>query len=549
MESPSPPITGCPAVALDGSRTPSCEAGTGAWRVETLDDGIVVLLFDPSDGEACRLSAAALDDLDRVLTELGHEDSLRALIVEGGKPDADTFIAGVDLDEIRAIDDPAEARRKASHGQAVLQRLATIPAVTVAAMHGGCSGAGAELALACDLRVASRSPQTRIGFPEVPLGVLPCHGGTQRLPRLIGLSAALPVFLDGEWVEATKARELGIVDRVVSPDQLREAAVELAKQALRRGGKPWRPHGSRTGLFRRMLERWPPVRALIRRREHKRIAARVGDHYSVPYRALDVVAGGFGRSLEDGLELEAKLFGELVASPVTKNLIDLVLSSGAAQRDRVQLVETVRGTRSRAAAAEALAAAEAFVREPDRASARCADSPEGLVHRVLAPYLSEAVRLLDEGYAPASIDRAVRRFGMLMGPFELLDEVGFDVVAPDGAKPDEPDVWIKRLIYSVVDRAARALEDGVVATASDVDLAMVLGAGFAPFRGGPLRFADSVGVRQIRDGLHALREPRLIPCGLVERLADSGGVFHGGESAIDSASKQDNATTVESIGS
>src|SRR5439155_12717226 len=131
-----------------------------------------------------------LEDLEKIRKALAQGEALRAIIVWGGKECSGTFIAGADIHEIRAVTEPAEGFEKARRGQEILGLFTSLPAVTVAAIHGMCLGGGTELALACDLRIASHSPKTRIGLPEVQLGILPGFGGTQRLPRLVGIASS-----------------------------------------------------------------------------------------------------------------------------------------------------------------------------------------------------------------------------------------------------------------------------------------------------------------------------------------------------------------------
>jgi 3-hydroxyacyl-CoA dehydrogenase/enoyl-CoA hydratase/3-hydroxybutyryl-CoA epimerase len=250
------------------------------------------------------------------------------------------------------------------------------------------------------------------------------------------------------------------------------------------------------------------------------------------------------------------------------------------------LVEVIRGPRTTEAA---LVAVETFARSLGKIPVRCEDAPGFLVNRVLGAYLNEAVRLLEDGYSPEVMDQAIRDFGMPMGPLELIDEVGHDVAAKvsnilhkefgERARPPETlsglgkdpavlgrkagrgfyihegqgrggklkpnaallekirrkqgsyktptaGLWVKRLIYPMINEAAMALQDGVVATAAEIDLAMVFGTGFAPFRGGPLRYADSLGIATIVETLKGFGEERLNPCELLEQLAESEDGFY-----------------------
>jgi 3-hydroxyacyl-CoA dehydrogenase/enoyl-CoA hydratase/3-hydroxybutyryl-CoA epimerase len=250
--------------------------------------------------------------------------------------------------------------------------------------------------------------------------------------------------------------------------------------------------------------------------------------------------------------------------------------------ERMPLVEVVVGPQT---ADEAAARAEALARRLGKLPIRVKDGPGFVVNRLLSPYLNEAARLFEEGCTPAAVDVVLREFGMPVGPFELLDEVGLDVAAkvagvlhaafgaraapPEtlgrilavpglrgkktgkgfylhsrkGGKPspnpevlrfqgprrepqDPPEVWVKRLIYPMIDEAARVLEERIVERPSDVDLAMVLGTGFPPFRGGLLRHADTVGVGEVIAFLQAVSSARRSPCDLLLRLKSEGANFY-----------------------
>ncbi|HLU49211.1 MAG TPA: enoyl-CoA hydratase-related protein, partial [Planctomycetota bacterium] len=233
------------------------QAAGEAWRLEDAGDGIKLLVFDAPGEKVNILSETVLRELERVLDSLASDSTLRALIVIGGKEDSGTFIAGANVHEIRKVASAAEATEKARLGQAVLGRFATLPAVTIAAIHGTCLGGGTELALACDLRIASHHPKTRIGLPEVQLGILPGFGGTQRLPRLVGLTRALPIILTGKPQSVEKAAKIGLVDRVVYPPLLRDEAIAFAKEALANGGKQFVPRRPKQGWMIRSLEALP----------------------------------------------------------------------------------------------------------------------------------------------------------------------------------------------------------------------------------------------------------------------------------------------------
>jgi len=168
---------------------------TGSFRIDTDARGLAVVTFDAPGSKVNLWSRAALDEFDALLDELAGRGDLTGIVFRSGKPD--TFIAGADVEELAAIDSAEEARELSRRGQAVFQRVTDLSLPVVAAIHGACVGGGLEFALACSFRVASDADETRLGFPEVQLGILPAWGGTQRVARLLSLEDALTLVLTG----------------------------------------------------------------------------------------------------------------------------------------------------------------------------------------------------------------------------------------------------------------------------------------------------------------------------------------------------------------
>src|SRR3954466_10727058 len=191
-------------------------------RRETGDDHICVLTFDRPDSGANIFDAATLEALDEHLDAVEKEATLPGLIIASAKKSI--FVAGADLKTLLQAAKTGEMRGFIEPGQQVFNRLANLKIPTVAAIHGASAGGGYEVALACDYRVASDAPATRIGLPETTLGLVPAWGGATRLPRLIGLEPASEVILKGKLYPAKEALELGLVDAVVPQEQLAEAA-------------------------------------------------------------------------------------------------------------------------------------------------------------------------------------------------------------------------------------------------------------------------------------------------------------------------------------
>lgn len=701
--------------------------------------GVGRIVFDDPARSQNVLTEEVMERLDAALAQA--EDAvargeLRVLLLESAK--AGSFIAGADIDAIAAVTDATAGADAARAGQAVFSRLAGLPAPTVAAVRGVCLGGGTELALACDWRLADDARNTRMGLPEVQLGILPAWGGTTRLPRLIGLRAALGLVLSGKPAGASKCRRIGLVDHVFPAEQFEDRCLAFA-QELADGGGGKRKGRRRQGPLGRFLDGSRLGRAMVLRAARKQVLRRTRGRYPAPLKVLEVVRKSGGRSLAAGLELEAQAAGELLVSAACRNLLFLFrlrerarkapwaeggvakpvrrlavigagvmgggiaqlaafrdiparmkdirheavagglaharrLFDGAVRRRKLRRREAERkmalvsggldwaGIRQAGVVVEAvverldakravLAEAEAAMHpegvlatntsslsvdqlamalsrpgqfagmhffnpvhkmplvevvkgkatHPDAVETIAAlavqlgkvpvvvgDGPGFLVNRVLGACLNEAGHMLGEGMDARAVDRAWTGFGMPMGPYRLIDEVGIDIAAHAGStlgeafgermapapalvslaesgrlgrkggrgfyryrngkkKPEfDASVYremglaaarsrtsdsevVERLVLAMVNEAGRALEEGIVASAGEVDLAMVMGTGFPPFRGGLLKYADDRGTRDVLAGLEALRErfgARFGPCRTVAELGASGRGFH-----------------------
>jgi len=303
-------------------------------RFDVDPNGVGRITFDDPDRSHNILTEEVLRVLGEVVgraAAAAGEGALRALLIRSGKPGS--FVAGADVAAISAIAESGDRRRAAEAaraGQAIFGRIAALPVPTVAAIRGVCLGGGTELALACDYRVCDDDDRTRIGLPEVQLGILPAWGGTTRLPRLVGLRAALGLMLTGKPARVSKARRIGLVDRVFPRQQFRQRSVEFARSLAegtgsdavgggRRGARTRR----RRGISARFLDGTAPGRAVVLRTARKQVLKRTRGHYLAPLKILEVARKGSGRPVAAGLELEAKAAGELVTSPQCRNLLFL----------------------------------------------------------------------------------------------------------------------------------------------------------------------------------------------------------------------------------
>lgn len=633
------------------------------WTLVRDADGYARLIFDKAGATANTLSAAVLAELGVALDQLDR-DAPKGLIIASGK--ANGFIAGADIDEFGQVRSEADAVALVKRGWDAFERLASVKYPTLAIVRGFCLGGGMELALACRYRVVVDEPGTRLGLPEVLLGIVPGWGGIKRLPKLAGAPAALDLLLTGKTIDARRAKTLGIADECV-PLRIMENTARGMLKAL--------PPPRRLG-FPLSLTQNPLVRRFIASRARAQVAKRARrEHYPAPYAILDlwvkhdgnalaappsdpasvpsllktptaanlirvfrlqerlkslgkegefkaahvhvVGAGTMGGDIaawcalrgltvtlqdQDALRLApaigraAKLFTDRLKDPrrvrdAIDRLIPDVAGNGAARADviveaifenldakralfaaleakakptailatntssiplediatamadrsrliglhffnpvpRMMLVEVVVGTQTRP---NLVPPACAFVRQIDKLPLPVKSAPGFLVNRVLAPYLMAAMRCVDEGIAPETVDEAALAFGMPMGPIELADTVGLDIcvavgkmLTPDVSPPKKlmalveaghlgrktrrgfydyatgkpakqaagamPPGLAERLVGPFVAEAKSALADGIVADAELVDAGAIFGTGFAPFRGGPLHYAES----------------------------------------------------------
>jgi len=633
------------------------------WTLKREPEGYARLVLDRAGASTNTLGREVLAELNEALGLL-DADPPKGLVIASGKPSG--FIAGADVDEFTGLDTAETALALVKRGWDTFERLAAVKYPTVALVRGFCLGGGLELALACRYRVVVDDPATRLGLPEVLLGIVPGWGGMKRLPRLAGAPAALDLMLTGRTIDARRARRLGIADECV-PERIAENTV---RGILAKAPPP------RRLAFPLSMTLAPPVRHFVAGQARKQVARRARrEHYPAPYAILDIWSKYDGNALAVPASDPASI-PSLIASPAAANLIRLfrlqerlkalgkegdfaakrvhvvgagtmggdiaawcalrgltvtlqdqnaerlapamgraaklfkerlrdarrvrdagdrlipdVAGDGVARADVIieAIFENVEAKRSLFAALEAKAKpdailatntssipleqiagamrdpsrliglhffnpvakmmlveivqgrdtrpaltppAAAFVRQIDRLPLPVKSAPGFLVNRVLAPYLMSAMRCVDEGIAPETVDEAAVAFGMPMGPIELADTVGLDVcvavgkmLAADAAPPKRlaelvaaghlgrktrrgfydyasgrpakqsagsiPAGLAERLIGPFVAEAKAALAEGIVADADLVDAGAVFGTGFAPFRGGPLHYAQA----------------------------------------------------------
>ena len=653
------------------------------WKTELRQDGVLVLSFDREGESVNTFGQGVLIELNSLLERIALEPP-KALVLRSAKEKG--FIAGADIREFQEFDAKGTIGDSIRRGQNLFQRIAELPFPTVAAIHGFCMGGGTEISLACRYRVASNDPSTKIGLPEVMLGIFPGWGGSARLPQLVGAPAAMDMMLTGRSLSAPAARAIGLVDKVVDPSGLIDTAAALALKGVERP-------------FKQRFMAWAtntwPARQLIAPKMIKMTARKARkEHYPAPYALIETWRRSAGNDIRARLDAERKAVVKLAATPTARNLTRVyflqerlkglggkdhgiahvhVVGAGVmggdiaawaaykgfqvTLQDREQrFIDTAMaraqelfakrvkdaGKRPEVAArlvsdlegagvASADLLIEAIIERPDakrdlyaavepkmkadallttntssipltelrehiarpaqfaglhyfnpvammplveiiqhdgmapdtakRLAAFCkaidklpvpvAGTPGFLVNRLLFPYMLEAVTAYSEGIPGPVLDKAAVKFGMPMGPIELIDTVGLDVASGVGAelapflglpipaalaappeagkrgkkdgqglyrwengkaqKPEipsdykAPDDLEDRLILPFLNEAVAALHDGVVADAELLDAGVIFGTGFAPFRGGPIQYIRDSGAEVLLARLKVLQ--------------------------------------------
>jgi len=282
-----------------------------AFSLKIDEQNIAWLAIDVPNEKMNTLQAAFADEMTEIFAQLKDSSGVKGLIVHSLKPD--NFVAGADVRMLEACKSAAEAESLASQGQTLFQQLSDLPYPVVAAIHGPCLGGGLELALACDYRVCTDADATRLGLPEVQLGLLPGSGGTQRLPRLIGLLPSLDLILTGKQLRAQKAKKLGVVDACVPATIL----LEVAKQFIDKGKRSAK---QKVTTKEKILSGSRLGRKFVFEQAAKKTNEKTRGNYPATVAILDVIQHGLEKGMKQGLELEAKRFGELVMSPESKAL-------------------------------------------------------------------------------------------------------------------------------------------------------------------------------------------------------------------------------------
>lgn len=464
------------------------------------DVGVIRLDNPPVNG----LSHRVRRDLVACLDDAQQDEMVRSIVLLG---EGKLFCAGAD---IREFNTPAAV--EAPTLREVIKRLETSAKPVIAAIHGGAYGGGLELAMGCHYRVAKGS--TPLALPEVKLGLLPGAGGTQRLPRLIGAQEALRMIVGGDPINASRARELGLIDEVVDGDVLTGAIAVAHRVALSSSAHP---------VASQRAVALADADALFD--AARTDAASSSRGVRAPQECVSCVEASVALPFEQGMAFERERFNSLLADGQSKALRHLFF----AEREAAKRAPDI-GARS------------LHVARKIGKLGVVVEVGEGSVgNRMLTAYGREADFLLEEGAMRHQVDRALYDFGMAMGPFAGSDLAGLDSAGQARDRRTEThaanlrhsaiadEEIVERTIYALINEGARILDDRVARRASDIDFICVEGYGFPAWRGGPMFHADSVGLDKILARIRRLQEKhgeRWKPAPLLERLGHEGARFN-----------------------
>ncbi|RMD84857.1 MAG: fatty acid oxidation complex subunit alpha FadJ [Candidatus Dadabacteria bacterium] len=296
--------------------------GDRTVNLQYTNSDIAIIFLGSEQERVVTLTAQRMADLRECLCKV-EERKVKGLVITG--PHQDMFTAGADINAIGDVDSPEKGRELAAEGQSLFGRIASLPFPTVAAISGPCVGGGFELALSCKYRIAADTDRTIIGLPETKLGILPGFGGTQRLPRLIGVRPALDIILSGKTLNAKKAFAAGLVDGLASPDDLLEEAIKIIDGTKYIASR-------KLGLLEHLLTYTSIGRFFVRRGAEKALKRKTKGFYPAPPKALECVLYGLKHGIEKGLQKEAQELGSLIVTPECKALVKIYFLTEASKK-------------------------------------------------------------------------------------------------------------------------------------------------------------------------------------------------------------------------
>lgn len=303
------------------------------YRTIKVERNQEVAIFRLNNPPVNQLSKPFVDEMREALTEAFQENEVKAIILTGTEKN---FIAGADITEIQQFKEKNVILPFVMENNRFINSIEQGPKPTIAAINGNCLGGGLEIAMACHYRIASQGIQ--VGQPEVQIGLIPGAGGTQRLPRLVGLQDALQMILTGQPISAEEGWKKGCIDEVVPPEFLLTKALEVARQFI--SGK-LNPRDRMTQLRKDKLPNFVSKKMIISYARGE--AEKKGKGYIAPFKAIEAMEKGLSDDFESDLRLEAQLFSDCAVSDVAKNLIGIFLNTRAAGRlPRIKGIEPQR---------------------------------------------------------------------------------------------------------------------------------------------------------------------------------------------------------------
>jgi 3-hydroxyacyl-CoA dehydrogenase/enoyl-CoA hydratase/3-hydroxybutyryl-CoA epimerase len=272
---------------------------------------VAIVTIDVPGEKMNTLRDSFADELLTIL-EQGRSDDVTGMVFVSGKDD--NFIAGADIKMLDQAKTREDALRLSEMCQQAFFKMQKLPFPTVAAIHGAALGGGLEFALACDYRVCSDDDKTKLGLPEVQLGLLPGGGGTQRLPKLVGIQKALEWMLTGKQVRAKQAKKAGLVDDSVPHSILLDVAIKLARGSKPKARKP------KLDKLSQLLESNPFGRNIIFKKAQENVEKKTGGHYPAPLAIIKAVRASVELGELKAYKTEAEGFADLVMTEVSQSL-------------------------------------------------------------------------------------------------------------------------------------------------------------------------------------------------------------------------------------
>jgi 3-hydroxyacyl-CoA dehydrogenase / enoyl-CoA hydratase / 3-hydroxybutyryl-CoA epimerase len=279
-------------------------------QLDILKSGIAHITLGTDAEKNIVLTQERLKQFEAVISQV-IDLKPKGLIITGNSNDM--FSVGADIHAIQGVTDKAVGAKLAYQGQKIFDKIATLPFGSVAAISGPCVGGGFEMALACTYRICTDSPKTLIGLPEIKLGIIPGFGGTQRLPKLIGLPKALEIILSGKTLRSSQAKETGLVNEIVSHEKLLGRSEEiLLNDPLKKKDLSY---------LDAFLTNSNLGRSIVKKRALKNIQKQTKGFYPAPEAALKSCIYGLENGMNLGFEFEAKELGKMIVTPQSKALV------------------------------------------------------------------------------------------------------------------------------------------------------------------------------------------------------------------------------------